>query len=148
LLVGDFRLRVEVKLTPNAGNSGIQFRSEALPDGEVRGYQADVGVGWWGKLYEENGRGLIWPKSGESAVKVDDWNVYEVVAVGSHIRTSINGQLCVDLKDPAGAKRGIFAFQLHSGGPFEVRYRKFELHLLTTDPIALGAAGAAGRSTP
>ena len=55
----DFRLTLKVKLTPNKENSGIQFRSEPLPDGEMKGPQADVGAGWWGKLYEENGRGLL-----------------------------------------------------------------------------------------
>ena len=55
----DFRLTLKVKLTPNKENSGVQFRSEALPDGEMRGPQADVGAGWWGKLYEENGRGAL-----------------------------------------------------------------------------------------
>src|SRR5207302_479040 len=42
--MSDFRLRVKVKLVPDGGNSGIQFRSEALAEGEVKGYQADVGV--------------------------------------------------------------------------------------------------------
>jgi putative heme-binding domain-containing protein len=129
ILLGDFRLVVSVKLVPNAGNSGIQFRSEALPQGEVKGYQADVGVGWWGKLYEEHGRALLWNESGEAHVRTNDWNRYEIVAVGDRIRTSINGKRCVDLDDPAGAKRGIIALQLHSGGPFEVRYKDFELEL-------------------
>src|SRR5262249_50323241 len=59
LTAGDFRLTLRVKLVPDAGNSGVQFRSEALPGGDVKGYQADVGAGWWGKLYEEHGRGLL-----------------------------------------------------------------------------------------
>jgi putative membrane-bound dehydrogenase-like protein len=133
LTMGDFRLKVKVKLTPNAGNSGIQFRSEALAEGEVKGYQADVGIGWWGKLYEEHGRALLWDRSGEAHVRPDDWNDYEIVAIGSHLKTFINGQLCVDLDDPPGAKRGIIALQLHSGGPFEVRYKDFDLQL---DPSA------------
>ena len=55
----DFRLSVQVKLVKNEGNSGIQFRSIELADGEMKGDQADIGPGWWGKLYEENGRGLL-----------------------------------------------------------------------------------------
>ena len=129
LLLGDFRLIVQVKLTPNAGNSGIQLRSQRLPDGEVKGYQADVGAGWWGKLYEEHGRGLIWKQSGEDHVKPEQWNIYEVLAVGSRIRTAINGHRCVDLDDPAGARQGVVAFQLHAGGPFEVRYKDLQLEL-------------------
>jgi putative membrane-bound dehydrogenase-like protein len=130
LAAGDFRLKVEVDLVGNRGNSGIQFRSEQLPDGLVKGYQADVGIGWWGKLYEEHGRALLWKRSGESFVK-PGWNTYEIEAKGSKIRTWINGNLCVDLEDTGGARRGIFALQLHSGGPTEVRFRNFEL---TLDP--------------
>ena len=57
------------------------------------------------------------------------WNTYEIVAIGSHVRTWINGQLCVDLDDPLGARRGITAVQLHSGGKTEVRFRNFKLEL-------------------
>jgi putative heme-binding domain-containing protein len=129
MVFGDFRLICEVKLTPNKENSGIQFRSEPLPNGEVKGYQADVGAGWWGKLYEEQGRALLWDKSGESFVKPDDWNTYEILAVGHKILTAINGKLCVVLDDPKGATHGIIAFQLHSGGPMEIRFRNFQLEV-------------------
>ena len=127
--VGDFHLKLEIKLVANIGNSGIQFRSQVMEKG-ILGYQADVGPGWWGKLYEEEGRALLWDKSGESHVKNGEWNQYEVRAQGSKIQTWINGQLCVDLTDPAGAKRGIIALQLHSGGPTEVRFRNIELKVL------------------
>jgi hypothetical protein len=62
-------------------------------------------------LYEEHGRGLMWTKSGEAHVK-PGWNTYEILAVGSKIRTSINGQPCADLEDIGGARRGIMALQL------------------------------------
>ena len=127
--VGDFHLKLEVKLVANAGNSGIQFRSQQTEKGML-GYQADVGPGWWGKLYEEEGRALLWDKSGESHVKNGEWNHYEVRAQGSKIQTWINGQLCVDFDDPKGAKRGIMALQLHSGGPTEVRFRNVEMKVL------------------
>lgn len=129
LTAGNFRLTLEVKLVDDLGNSGVQFRSEAQPGGGVKGYQADVGVGWWGKLYEEHGRGLLWPESGEALVRPGEWNRYEIVAVGSRVRTYLNGQLCVELADPAGAKRGVFALQLHSGGPTEVRFRNLQLEV-------------------
>ncbi|TWT89444.1 PVC-type heme-binding CxxCH protein [Stieleria varia] len=128
LSADNFHLTVEVKLVDNAGNSGIQFRSKAH-DGEVSGYQADIGAGWWGKLYEEHGRALLWDKSGEQHVKLGDWNKYEVIAERNHIRTFINGNLCVDLNDPKGAARGIIAFQLHSGGKTEVRFRNMKLEV-------------------
>jgi hypothetical protein len=141
MLAGNFKLSLEVKLVNNAGNSGIQFRSEVLPresaaqsssdprGPEMKGYQADIGAGWWGKLYEEHGRGLLWDKSGEAHVKPGQWNTYEVEAVASHIRTWINGQLCVDLEDTGASRRGVFGLQLHSGGPTEVRFRNLRLEV-------------------
>ncbi len=129
MVANDFRLSVQVKLVPDKENSGIQFRSEALPGGEVKGPQADVGAGWWGKLYEEHGRGLLWKKPGDPFIKKDQWNAYVIEAQGSHVRTFINGQLCVDLDDPMIARGGLFAFQLHSGGPLEVRFKEIRLEV-------------------
>ena len=129
LSVGDFRLTLEVKLVDNAGNSGVQFRSEAH-DGEVSGYQADIGQGWWGKLYEEHGRKLLWSESGEAHIQPGQWNRYEIVAQGHHVQTFLNGKPCVDLQDPDGASAGIIAFQLHSGGKTEVRFRNMNLEVL------------------
>jgi putative membrane-bound dehydrogenase-like protein len=131
MIAGDFRLTLKVKLVPNKENSGIQFRSAALPDGEMRGPQADIGAGWWGKLYEENGRGLLWDKSGEQHVRADEWNDYEIVAEGSRVRTYINGKLCVDVDDVMLSRRGIFALQIHAGGPMEVRFKDLKLEVLT-----------------
>ena len=83
-----------MKLTPNKENSGIQFRSEALADGEMKGPQADIGAGWWGKLYEEHGRGLLWKEAGEKHVKAGEWNDYVVEADGGDVRIWINGNVC------------------------------------------------------
>ena len=88
--VADFRLSLKVKLVPNRENSGIQFRSEALPDGDVKGPQADVGLGWWGKLYEEHGRGLLItgePGVGEDAV------LQEALAPAHRQRRRVDRQL-------------------------------------------------------
>jgi putative heme-binding domain-containing protein len=130
MIATDFKLTLKVKLVPNKENSGVQFRSESLPDGDVKGPQADVGAGWWGKLYEEHGRGLLWKKSGEKFVKVDDWNEYVIEARGSRVRTWLNGELCVDLTDGKMSRRGMFAFQIHSGGPMEVRFKDLKLEVL------------------
>jgi putative membrane-bound dehydrogenase-like protein len=127
IIAGDFTLSLEIQLVGNIGNSGIQFRSVVRSDGLVEGYQADAGPGWWGKLYEEHGRKILWDKSGEQHLKLGDWNQYVIQARGSKIRTSINGATCVDLDDPAGRREGVFALQLHSGGPTEVRFRKIQL---------------------
>ncbi|MBP9903164.1 MAG: DUF1080 domain-containing protein, partial [Verrucomicrobia bacterium] len=93
-VLGDFRLICQVKLTPNTANSGIQFRSEPFEGYEMKGCQADIGAGWWGKLYEENGRAILSQRPGDAFVKTNDWNTYEILAVGSKIRTALNGNLC------------------------------------------------------
>ncbi|MBI3410295.1 MAG: DUF1080 domain-containing protein [Planctomycetes bacterium] len=139
MIADDFRLTLKVKLVPNAENSGVQFRSQALPDGDIKGPQADIGLGWWGKLYEEHGRGILFPlapKEGKGKgvgfdgyVNKDKWNDYEIVAVGSKIKTYVNGKVCVDLDDPQISRRGLFAFQLHSGGPMEVRFKDIQLEV-------------------
>jgi putative membrane-bound dehydrogenase-like protein len=128
LLLGDFRLEVDVKLTPDGANSGIQFRSVVLPDGDLRGYQADIGLGWWGLLYEEHGRGVL-QRPTVNPVRPGEWNHYEILATGDRIQLAINGVRTVDLVDPAGARRGVIAPQVHSGGPTEVRFRDFRLEL-------------------
>lgn len=136
--LGDFHFSVDVKLVKNEGNSGIQFRSQPIEHDEVKGYQADVGAGWWGKLYEEHGRALLWKESGEKHVKLDDWNRYEILAVGSRVQTFINGQKCVDLDDPQGARQGVIALQLHSGGATEVRYKNLQVSIPTSSKPSVG----------
>jgi putative membrane-bound dehydrogenase-like protein len=128
----NFVLSLKVKLTPNGENSGIQFRSEVLPNGDVKGPQADVGAGWWGKLYEEHGRGLLAKEGGEKFVKPGEWNDYTIEAYEGNVRITINGQICTDyLQDAQLSRRGIFALQLHSGGKMEVRFKDLKL-----EPIA------------
>ncbi len=128
LRLADFRLQVEVKLAPDTANSGIQFRSEPAEGGEMRGYQADIGKGWWGLLYEEGGRAVL-SKAAVAAEKPGEWNTYEILAVGGRVQLALNGQRTVDLTDPAGSKRGVIGLQVHSGGPTEVRFRNFKLEL-------------------
>ena len=147
LSVGDFRLALDVKLVDDKGNSGIQIRSQPIENGLMRGYQCDVGPGWWGKLYEEHGRALLESKGGEQFVKKGDWNHYEIVAVGSRVRTWINGNLCVDRDDPEAARRGLIGLQLHSGGATEVRFTQSQLTLLAAarSRAAVSSFEAAGR---
>jgi len=86
---GDFRLVVKMKLVPNGANSGIQFHSIQFQGNEMSGPQADAGHGWWGSLYGENfhNKTLCPNKAGEEkSVNKEDWNVYEIVAVGTKVR--------------------------------------------------------------
>jgi putative membrane-bound dehydrogenase-like protein len=132
MIAEDFKLTLKVKLVPNKENSGVQFRSELLPDGEMKGPQADIGLGYWGTLYEESARGkLADNKAGEKVVKVDDWNEYVIIAEGSHVKTYLNGELCVDIDDPKMSRRGVFGLQIHAGGPMEVRFKDIKFEVLT-----------------
>jgi len=123
--VQDFYLAVDVKLTPDARNAGIQFRSKPINEhGQALGYQADMGAAVWGKLYHEHGRGkLDWNNKAAGAVKPGQWNKYEILAVGHRIWTAINGKLCVAYEDPEGELSGKIAFQIHGGPPQTVHYR-------------------------
>jgi hypothetical protein len=64
-------------------------------------------------------------------VNTNEWNTYEVIAVGGKVRTTINGHICVDLEDPQISRRGLFGLQVHAGGPTEVRFKEISLE---TDP--------------
>lgn len=128
LLLRDFRLVLEVKLTPDTANSGIQFRSAPAEGGEMRGYQADIGQGWWGLLYEELGRGVL-QRPAATPARPGRWNTYEILAVGERVQLALNGVRTVDILDPAGARAGVIGLQVHAGGPTEVRCRNFRLEL-------------------
>lgn len=130
LELGDFRFSADVQLVRDEGNSGIQFRSVELPEREVMGYQADIGPGWWGKLYEEHGRGLMHSSYDASHFVPGAWHRYEIEARGSRVRTWIDGQLCVDMEDADGRRRGVIAFQLHSGPATELRVRNPRVEIL------------------
>ncbi|HZL35730.1 MAG TPA: DUF1080 domain-containing protein [Tepidisphaeraceae bacterium] len=129
--VGDFRLICKIKLVPNEANSGIQFHSVQHEGNEMAGPQADAGKGWWGKLYGENfhDRVLAENKSGEQVVRPNEWNTYEVLAVGTKVRTAMNGQLCVDYEAADLPRTGMFGLQIHAGGPTEVRFKDIKLEL-------------------
>ncbi|MCW5965096.1 MAG: DUF1080 domain-containing protein [Bryobacterales bacterium] len=130
---GNFILRADVKLRNH--NSGIQFRSEALPEYVVQGYQADMAEGnWWGGVYEEKGkRGVMvngWKGKAEHVVKDKDWNEVEIRCQGPHIQILINGLLTAELTDDLKLS-GVIAFQLHRGPGMEARFRN--IRILTRD---------------
>jgi 3-keto-disaccharide hydrolase len=124
---GDFILEYEMKMDRGL-NSGVQFRSVALkPDGteRVNGYQVECDDTdtrpWAGGIYEEASRGWMYPMSYNQCVakakinKHGEWNKIRVEAVGSTIRTYINGVSFANLVDDA-RKEGIIALQVHGIG--------------------------------
>jgi len=74
----DFELTAKCMLIKGGGftNSGIQYRSKVIDPKEwiVGGYQADMGQGYWGTLYEERGRGGLGKKmEGAQDPKDGEW---------------------------------------------------------------------------
>lgn len=54
---GDFELRLKFKVLGKGANAGVQIRSRRVPNHhEMIGYQADLGQGWYGCLYDESRR--------------------------------------------------------------------------------------------
>jgi hypothetical protein len=136
---GDFELRMKVKLLGgDQANAGVQFRTSRIPNHhEVSGYQADMGTGWWGALYDESRRNKVLAGPDQSTmqaiVKSGDWNDYVIRAEGARIQLWINGVQTVDYvePDPAIARTGVVCPQIHSGPPSEAWYKDITLVDLT-----------------
>ena len=129
---GNFHLKFQVKL--RNGNSGVQFRSEELPEFVVRGLQADMAENnWWGSVYDEKGkRGVIvngWKGKAETVVKAGEWNDYEIIAAGETITLKVNGLTTAELKDNARLN-GALALQLHRGPGMKVYFRHLRIKKL------------------
>lgn len=98
--VSDFVLRLQFRVAARGiGNSGIQYRSHALPEKgkwAVGGYQADIDRTnkYMGILYEEGGRGIL-------------AEVGEKVVVRSGANHSHQKEVVGSVGDPADISRGI-----------------------------------------
>jgi hypothetical protein len=110
---GDFELRLKVKLLGGEkANAGIQFRTKRIPNHhEVSGYQADMGIGWWGALYDESRRNKILASPDKEkmkeVVKTNEWNDYVIRAEGKRIQLWLNGVQTVDYTEKDEGERGV-----------------------------------------
>ena len=129
---GDFELKVKFKLLGDRkhANAGVQFRTKRIPKHhEVIGYQADVGQGYWGALYDESRRNKVLAapekKVIDKIVKHDDWNEYVIRCEGPRIRLWLNGELTVDYteKDDKIERTGIIGLQIHGGAKAKALYK-------------------------
>jgi hypothetical protein len=121
-------------ILPKGGNSGIQYRSKVTDPAKwvVGGYQADIGGGYWGILYEEKGRGILVKPVAEvvPTIKMDDWNTFVITADGSKLKQVVNGVTTVDFDDTDEKKRaadGVLALQYHAPGNFEIRFKDIRI---------------------
>ena len=134
---GDFELRLQFKVLGAGANAGVQFRSRRIPNHhEVKGYQADLGDGWWGSLYDESRRNKVIaaadPDVVAKALKRDDWNDYTVRCQGRRIQLWINGHQTVDYAEPDEGieQSGLIGLQIHGGNPSEAWYRNIRIQKL------------------
>ena len=130
----DFVLKASVRLSPNDGNSGIQIRSQVIPQG-MRGYQVDIGDPWWGHLYVEGTqRGILVPvsdrKKRAELVRANDWNDFVIVCRNDHILSELNGEVTADLVDYYGERTGRIGLQIHVGPPMKVEFRNVLIKVL------------------
>ena len=137
---GNYVLKLKFKLTGQDGfiNGGVQFHSQRIanPPYEMRGYQADIGKGYWGSLYDESRRNKLLatadPEQIKRLLRPDEWNDYEVHTQGQRIRILLNGEQTVDYteQDLSIPQSGLIAFQIHGGGKAEVHYKDIVLEAL------------------
>lgn len=135
----NFVLRLKFKLEGTEGfvNSGVQFRSQRVPhDSEMTGYQADIGEGWYGALYDESRRNVLLAKPDpavvKKAVKPGQWNDYEVRAEGTRVVLTLNGVQTVDYTetDPKIPLHGKLGIQVHGGGKTLVHFKDIAIEEL------------------
>ena len=124
----DFILEFEFKVDDGL-NSGVQFRSNSLPDyrdGRVHGYQFEIDPSdraWTGGIYDEARRGWLYPMNynpeGMKAFEHSEWNSARIEAIGNSIRTWVNGVPCANILDDT-TPSGFIALQVHSIGKAEL----------------------------
>ena len=140
---GNFILRLQYKFL-EPGNSGVQFRSSARPEGDhqrVYGYQYEMTPGGdtTGRIYDEGRRGhkfgIIWldaytPQerldAAQASCKEGEWNDVEIQCVGPSIKTWLNGKPVVDIFDSFSMK-GFFGLQIHAGTSGSVAWRNIRV---------------------
>jgi hypothetical protein len=129
---GNFELRLKFKLTGTEGmiNGGVQFRSQRIANHfEMIGYQADLGEGYYGSLYDESRRKKVLAAADKEALakvlKLNEWNDYRIRCEGRHIQLWINGVQTVDYTEPDEAieQTGFIAVQIHGGGKAVASYK-------------------------
>jgi hypothetical protein len=145
---GDFVLEFEVKQTVGPTNSGVQFRGQSKPDvmqGRVYGPQMDLDPSdrqWTGGIYDEAASGWWYPGSlnpQPGLYKMDAWNQVRIEAIGSSMRTWVNGVLAAYVLDSTYTD-GFIALQVHSIDKPEDAGRKIHWRNIRIDDHATRSA--------
>lgn len=138
---GNFMLKLKFKVIAIDGfiNGGVQFHSQRIanPPHEMSGYQADIGPGYWGSLYDESRRNIILMAPDSillsTTLKLKGWNDYEIHARNGKIAIYLNGKKMVDYeeKDKNIPQEGLIGLQVHGGGKVQIMYKDIKIHQLT-----------------
>ena len=136
---GNFELRLKFKLTGTEGfiNGGVQFRSTRIPNHfEMIGYQADMGEGYYGCLYDESRRNKVLATPDKEviakALKLNEWNDYRIRCEGKRIQIWLNGVQTVDYTEEEKdiAEEGLIAVQIHGGAKAVVFFKDIAIEEL------------------
>ena len=135
-----FRLTLEYKLVGSEGfvNGGVQFRSRRISDpaNEMTGYQADIGAGWSGSLYDESRRKTMLAEADKERLarieKPGEWNHYEILAMGDQVKLFLNGSHMITYVEPDQSieQKGLIALQIHGGCKAEISFRNIMIESL------------------
>ncbi len=134
----NYILKLQFKLEGTKGfiNSGIQLhsqRNKVAPFYEMVGFQADLGNGLWGSLYDESRRNIILAKADQAAVgkvlRNGGWNDYEIRCKERRITIFLNGLQTIDYTEPRNdfPDAGKIALQIHGEGSSKISFRKITL---------------------
>ena len=65
--------------------------------------------------------------AGRMGIVGNFYSPFVIVAKGDHLVIEFNGTKIIDRTDPAFAKKGVIALQLHAGPPMEVMFKDIEI---------------------
>lgn len=115
-------------------------KTRKVAAGRVHGYQCEIDCNpvqnrWWAAgVYDEGRRGWLFPglrgghkkdftEQGRAVTIRDDWNDFRIEAIGSSIKTYLNGTPRADFTDEM-TPRGFIALQVHGVGNDESKVGK------------------------
>ena len=133
-----------------------------VPKDRVHGYQCEIDLDpirrrWWtAGIYDEARRDWLYPGAlggdgkaftdqGEKIVKPDDWNHVRIEAVGTSLKTFLNGEPRAAIEDGL-TRSGFIALQVHSIGNdaskvgLKARFRGVRLQTVAATPAATSTA--------
>lgn len=141
----NFELKLQYKLVGTEGfvNGGVQFRSKRLvnPAHEMIGYQADIGPGKSGNLYDESRRRKTLVEADRDVVakseKPSDWNQLVIRAQGDRVVLILNGITTVDYTEAESSieRDGMIALQIHGNNKAVISFRDIMIHSLPDDVL-------------